>query len=157
MKPIQQPITGKEAQAGLDSPFGALAEFYRAFNSRNLPLMQSNWHQSDEIAMDNPLGGIARGWSEIGPLYQRLFKSPMNVHVEFHDYTLHETAELAYAVGRERGSFVSHGREVPVAIRTSRIFRRVGERWQQVHHHGSIEDPELLKQYKQAASTGSDA
>ncbi|MGH9614320.1 MAG: nuclear transport factor 2 family protein [Bryobacteraceae bacterium] len=34
--------------------------------------------------------------------------------------------------------------------RTTRIFRRDGSRWRQVHHHGSFEDPALLNRYRQA-------
>jgi len=156
VKPSQQAITGNEpeAETGLATLFGALAQFYRAFNRRDIALMKSNWAHSDQIAMDNPLGGIARGWTEIGPLYERLFSSPMNVRVEFFDYSLHEEAQLAYAVGRERGSFITEDLQVPVLIRTTRIFKKVNDQWRQVHHHGSIEDPDLLKSYKKAASAG---
>jgi hypothetical protein len=31
-----------------------------------------------------------------------------------------------------------------------RAFRRAGGRWRQVHHHGSIDDPDLLGAYQQA-------
>ena len=71
--------------------------------------------------MDNPLGGIKRGW-----------------------------AEMFYAVGRERGYFRLGGEEITLAIRTSRIFRKVNGRWKQSHHHGSIEDPQLLAKYQAA-------
>jgi hypothetical protein len=38
-----------------------------------------------------------------------------------------------------------------LAIRTSRLFRRApGDRWHQVHHHGSIDDPQLLADYQAA-------
>ncbi|NOT84595.1 MAG: SnoaL-like domain-containing protein, partial [Methylococcaceae bacterium] len=78
------------------------------------------------------------------------------VYVEYFDYTLHETAAMFYAVGRERGYFRLGDDEITLAIRTSRIFRKIDGRWQQVHHHGSIEDPQLLAQY-QAAVLGKQA
>jgi len=111
-------------------------------------MMSRNWHQSDEVAMDNPLGGIKRGWHEIKEVYEKIFNGPAEVYVEFHDYTIHETHEIFYAVGRERGYFKLEGDEINLAIRTSRIFKRVGQVWQQVHHHGSIEDPQLLARYQ---------
>jgi hypothetical protein len=40
--------------------------------------------------------------------------------------------------------------EIKLAIRTSRIYKRVEDGWKQVHHHGSIEDPQLLEQYQSA-------
>jgi ketosteroid isomerase-like protein len=74
--------------------------------------------------------------------------------VEFHDYTMHIAGEIFYAVGRERGEFRSGGTIVPLAIRTSRIYRLVDGRWRQVHHHGSIDDPELLLRYQSAVKGG---
>ncbi len=150
MTPIQEAITGEEEQGELSSPYQALVQFYSAFNSGNMQMMSKNWAQSDEIAMDNPLGGIKRGWSEIQPVYERIFSGPAEVYVEYYDYTIHETTEMFYAVGRERGYFRLADEEITLAIRTSRVFQKLGGRWRQVHHHGSIEDPQLLTKYQSA-------
>ena len=64
MDPFQEAITGKENPGDLSSPFQALIQFYRAFNSDDMQLMSENWSPSADIAMDNPLGGIQRGCSE---------------------------------------------------------------------------------------------
>jgi hypothetical protein len=45
---IGPPITGDEDLGGL-------------------ALMADNWEQSAEAAMDNPLGGISRGWARAQP------------------------------------------------------------------------------------------
>jgi hypothetical protein len=148
MIPIQEAITGKENQGELTSPYQALIQFYCAFNSRNMQMMSENWAQSDEIAMDNPLGGIKRGWFEVQSAYERIFNGPAEVYVEYYDYTIHESKEMFYAVGRERGYFRMGDEEIALAIRTSRIFQRLCGRWRQVHHHGSIEDPHLLAKYQ---------
>lgn len=132
------------------TPETALAQFYAAFNGRNLALMSENWAQTGEIALDNPLGGIRRGWAEIQPLYARVFTGVAVVYVEFHDYTVHIGHDMFYAVGRERGHFRQDGSELALAIRTSRIFRKFSGQWKQVHHHGSIEDSALLARYQTA-------
>lgn len=150
MTPVQTPITGKEQQEHLSTPYHSLVQFYCAFNTGDQEMMSQNWWKSDEIAMDNPLGGIKRGWREIGPVYDRIFNGPAKVYVEFFDYTVHESAEMFYAVGRERGYFRLGGEEITLAIRTSRIFRKVAGQWKQTHHHGSIEDPQLLAKYQAA-------
>jgi ketosteroid isomerase-like protein len=142
--PIQTPVTGREDPIDPREPAGALAEFYRAFNNRDLALMARNWDSSDAISMDNPLGGIRRGWPEILPVYERIFAGQAGVKVEFHDYTIHRFGEMFFAVGRERGTFRSDGRSTDVQFRTSRLYRLVEGRWRQVHHHGSIDDPDLL-------------
>ena len=150
MQPIQEAITGKEEQGDLSTPYQSLVQFYCAFNSGDMKIMSENWCQSEDIAMDNPLGGIKRGWEEIQPVYERIFNGPAEVYVEYFDYTIHETAEMFYAVGRERGYFRLAGEELTLAIRTSRIFRNVNGSWKQSHHHGSIEDPQLLAKYQAA-------
>jgi ketosteroid isomerase-like protein len=149
-QPIETPITGREELGQLDQPIQALAQFYRAFNDRDLGLMAENWENSAGVAMDNPLGGIRRGWAEIRSVYERIFTGAARVQVEFHDFTIHVVGDVFYAVGRERGAFEASGKKLDLAIRTTRIFRRAGGRWRQVHHHGSIDDPALLGAYQQA-------
>ena len=147
---IKTPITGREDPGTLGEPEQALVQFYRAFNDRDLGLMAENWQDSPEVAMDNPLGGIKRGWPEIRSVYERIFAGAARVQVEFHDYTLHVIGDVFFAVGRERGMFETDGTKLDLAIRTTRIFRRAGGRWRQVHHHGSIDNPDLLGAYQQA-------
>jgi len=154
MEPVRQAITGNEEQGNLSSPYQALVHFYCAFNSGDIRMMSENWAQSDRIAMDNPLGGIKRGWPEIQTVYERIFGGSAKVYVEFYDYTIHETAEMFYAVGRERGYLRSANEEIALAIRTSRIFQKIEHRWRQVHHHGSIEEPHLLAKYQATVVRG---
>jgi ketosteroid isomerase-like protein len=152
MRTIEQAITGARYPVLWRSsdPEVALEQFYAAFNGRNLALMAENWAQTDEIALDNPLGGIRRGWNEIRPLYERVFGGPARVYVEFHDFTLHVGDDCFYAVGRERGHYRLGDTELALAIRTSRVYRKIEGRWKQVHHHGSIDDPDLLARYQSA-------
>jgi ketosteroid isomerase-like protein len=149
-QPIQEPITGNEELGDLSQPQQALAQFYRAFNSRDLKMIDDNFAHSDEVAIDNPLGGIRRGTDEPHKMYEGVFKSPANVHVVFWDYTIHRAGDVFWAVGRERGTYVDGGVEKNLNIRTSRIFQLIDGRWRQMHHHGSIEDAMLLADYQNA-------
>lgn len=145
MQPIHTSITGDEDQANLSLPYQALVQFYYAFNHRDITAMADNWAQSDDAAMDNPLGGIKRGWPEIKVVYEKIFSGGACAEVEFYDYTLHECADIFYADGRERGHLrIESTFELKFEIRTSRIFRHMNRRWRQVHHHGSIDDAKLL-------------
>ena len=150
IEPIQKPITGNEEQGGPASPLKALVQFYHAFNAGNLKEMSVNWEQSDDIAMNNPLGGIKRGWAEISGVYKKIFDGSGEVYVEYFDYIIHNYGEVFYAVGRERGFFQLVDARVNLAIRTSRIFRKIGTSWKQIHHHGSIDDAKLLATYQAA-------
>jgi ketosteroid isomerase-like protein len=146
----QNPVTGREPAAALSPPMQALSGFYRALNNRDLDLMSRNWAQTGEAVMDNPVGGITRGWDEIRAVYARIFSRPEPFWFEFHDYSFHQAGDVFYVVGRERGEYRSGQATLRMAIRTSRLFRLIDGGWRQVHHHGSIDDPALLKQYQDA-------
>jgi ketosteroid isomerase-like protein len=148
MKPIQEPITGNEELGDLSQPQQALAQFYRAFNTRDLKMIDENFARSDEVAIDNPLGGIRRGADEPHKMYEGIFKSPADVHVEYWDYTVHRAGDVFWAVGRERGTYRDGEIVKNLDIRTTRIFQLVDGRWRQMHHHGSIEDAKLLGDFQ---------
>jgi SnoaL-like domain len=64
-------------------------------------------------------------------------------------YAAFNAASLdALAVGRERGTLQVGGQQLALAIRTTRVFRRRGGVWRQVHHHGSMDDPAMLEEYQ---------
>jgi len=147
MIPIQTPITGNEKTFD-NKKHETLVAFYKAFNERDFELMQENWLNTEEIAMDNPLGGIKRGWEEIKSIYTRIFTGQAKVYVEFYDYTIVDFEGGFVAIGRERGSVVINDKKLELAIRTSRVYKLINGTYKQIHHHGSIEDPALLKAYQ---------
>jgi ketosteroid isomerase-like protein len=153
--PIQTPITGGEDLGDLSQPQQALAQFYRAFNTHDLKMIDENFAETDEVAIDNPLGGIRRGANEPHKMYEVVFKSSADVHVEFWDYTIHRAGDVFWAVGRERGTYHDGESVKTLNIRTTRIFQLVGGRWRQMHHHGSIEDAKLLEDYQSAVRSAS--
>jgi hypothetical protein len=142
--PVAEPVTGKEQNIDPTEPFGALAEYYRAFNSRSIQLMELNWSSCEDVSMASPLGGTQNGWTGISRIYRKLFRGPHVITLELHDYSIHEVGETFLAVGRERGCYMNNAIVLDVTIRSSRLFRQVYGRWRQYHHHGSIDDANLL-------------
>ena len=65
----QIPVTGKEQTGRLTPQMRVLSKFYEALNDRDLEQMGRNWPHTDEAVMDNPVGGIKRGWDEIRSVY----------------------------------------------------------------------------------------
>jgi hypothetical protein len=66
--PIADPITGRATLGDLTRPEQALAQFYRAFNGRDLAGLAASWEASGEAVMDSPL--------------------------ESHNYTIHGSASI---------------------------------------------------------------
>ncbi|VAW51036.1 Alternative dihydrofolate reductase 3 [hydrothermal vent metagenome] len=142
-------ITGAESiDTKISSQKSALIEFYSAFNKGDMGLMSENWVQTEEVSMSNPLGGVKRGWESIREVYDRIFNGEARVYVEFYGYTIHSSDSMFVAVGRERGYLEQGENRIDLSIRTSRIYRMDCNKWHQIHHHGSIEDPSLLEKYQ---------
>jgi hypothetical protein len=148
MKLVNEAITGQESVTNTWSPYSALVHFYSAFNRQDFELMQSNWLQSEQASMSNPLGGLKRGWNDISEVYHRIFHGSATVYVEFYDYSIHTTETMFLTVGRERGFLELDNEKMDLAIRTTRIFILHEQQWKQLHHHGSMDDPELLARYQ---------
>ena len=142
------PIKGFDLINEANHTLYALQEFYQGFNNRDYSLIENNWSRHEQASLANPLGGLRRGWSDISRFYQTLFSSRASVFVEYHDYHIENFGQIFIAVGRERGYFSLDGITVNLAIRTSRCYRLEAGCWKQFHHHGSIEDPQLLLDYQ---------
>lgn len=143
-------ITGDEPLACDGSALDALIAFYRAFNHGDLEGLAGNWAPGDAPSMDNPIGGIRRGWPAIREGYERLFGGAATVRVEFFDFTSQGSDTFHLFVGRERGSCETPTARIDLRIRTTRWFTRSDGAWRQLHHHGSIEEPALLAYYQRA-------
>jgi SnoaL-like domain len=131
----------------------ALVEsFYYAFNQRDIGIFAQVWANHELIQLNNPLGGILRGFEPIANLYQSIFTGSASVWVALSDIVEFQTDDMVVFAGRETGEFTKGKTTVSVAIRTSRIVQWFGEDigWKQTHHHGSIDDPKILAEYQQA-------
>lgn len=148
LNPIQDPVNGEQPLRSDNGAFNALVEFYQCFNHRDLPGLAGNWLSGGEPSMDNPIGGIRRGWEDIRAGYDKLFKGPARVMVEFYDYTQQQGEDWSLFVGRERGLCRVGDEELDLAIRTTRWFIHRDGKWRQLHHHGSIEEADLLASYQ---------
>lgn len=129
----------------------ALETFYFAFNRGSAEKLRAVWLADPLVQLNNPLGGVLRGLDSIGDLYAGIFDGPARVWVELWDIVEFALGDAVVFAGRERGEFVLGDSQVPLAIRTSRVFAFApGVGWRQVHHHGSIDDPGLLARYQAA-------
>jgi len=144
-------INGSENLSNIENDkLKALISFYKAFNQRDMNLMQKVWLNSNEASMNNPVGGIMREWDNIKSVYDKIFNGKAKVYVEFYDFTMHSSENMFLVTGRERGFFEKGNTKIELAIRTSRVFIKENDDWKQIQHHGSIDNPELLKKYQDA-------
>lgn len=151
---------GRDAENRIDQTYrhdieGARAlieTFYYAFNQRDIDVFNNIWGSDELVQLNNPLGGILRGIEPITNLYNGVFMGSSKVWVELSDIVEFQTRDMVVFAGRETGEFTKGENPISLNIRTSRIIQWFGERvgWKQTHHHGSIDDPKLLAEYRQA-------
>ncbi|MET7400164.1 nuclear transport factor 2 family protein [Dactylosporangium sp. NPDC005572] len=137
-----------------DGAIAALETFYYALNHGDLDVLAQIWSDDDLTQVDNPVGGIVRSGPAIVELYRHLFESGMQLEITFTDAATYWTPGAAMFAGRELGHYTNaEGERVPMEFRTSRYFtwHPRHERWRQIHHHGSLDDPVALHDYQVAA------
>jgi hypothetical protein len=140
-------VTGREARSSSRDALDALIDFYRAFNA-HIDGLAANWEQGNSPSMDNPMGGIRRGWQSISEGYLKLFGGPAIVRVTFQDFTSQGGDDWHLFVGLEKGTCITPDVKMEVRFRTTRWFTRTGGAWRQLHHRGSIEEPGMLAEYQ---------
>ncbi len=143
----------KIEETNLKSFEGALAcleTFYYSFNNKDVNIFKKIWYKNNLIQLNNPLGGIVRGIEPIINIYDKIFNGQASVWVEFTDIVYYETTEMIVFAGTEIGESKTKDETIQLKIRTTRIFGYSEEdkSWFQLHHHGSIDNADLLKQYQ---------
>jgi limonene-1,2-epoxide hydrolase len=147
---------GQAIQPGMEGARALVEAFYYAFNQRDMNVFAKVWAEHELIQLNNPLGGILRGYEPISELYRGIFNGNARVWVELHDIVEFQSDAMVVFAGREKGEFTKGEVTLPLSIRTSRIVQWMGNDigWKQVHHHGSIEDAQLLAEYQGAVRGG---
>ena len=131
----------------------ALESFYYALNERDGAVLRRVWTDHPLAQLNNPLGGILRGGDAVTELYDKIFTGRVRVQVSFGDVVEYLGDTHAVFAGRETGTYTDpENTVVPLRIRTTRYFRYEQGRWQQYHHHGSIDDPAALRAYQHAVT-----
>jgi ketosteroid isomerase-like protein len=147
-------INGYGDTSELSEPELAIYGFYKAFNEKNMAAITKIWANTEDITIENPAGGIRRGWSDLKWAYGKVLGSPAKVSAEFYDYTIHIAGEVFWSVGRERIFLNISGDDITMSVRITRIFRMIDGKWRLVHLHGSFEDPDMLRKYQQVTGSG---
>ena len=89
----------------------------------------------------DPGGGFTEGAPEVNRVNRegaQSFGPDSSTQLEVHDSD--ESGDLAFWVGYQLAEVElrGKGRKVPMRIRVTEIFRRVGDEWRMIHRHASM-------------------
>jgi hypothetical protein len=145
-------VISKAHDKSIQGALACLETFYFSFNNKDIETFRKVWLDHELIQLNNPLGGIMRGIKPINELYKKIFTGEATVWVEFSDIVLYHSNNTATFAGREKGEFSLNGQTIDLQIRTTRFltFSEDEKQWFQIHHHGSIDNADLLKRYQDA-------
>jgi len=148
---IQTPVTGREYTGDQRDALQALAQFYRALNARDIEMMQQNGPIQQSRKWTILWENQTRAGAKLDQLMKDCSAAGPSTTSSFTITTLHQSGDLFYVVGRERGDLDLSGQAMRLAIRTSASSKEMRMRnGGKCNHHGSIEYPQMLATYQEA-------
>jgi ketosteroid isomerase-like protein len=112
--------------------------FYRAFETLDLPAMERVWAHDPSVTCLHPGWPLCAGWSEVRESWLTIFTNTASMRFEVADERIDVRGDLAWIVCVERIRSTGPGGDSMVgAVIATNVFRRDGDAWKMVHHHGS--------------------
>ena len=107
--------------------------FYDAFESRDLDAMSDCWEHSDRVVCTHPGWRTLRGWGAVSGSWFALFGGPSPLQFILTDEVVVVDGDTAWVTADEN----LIGSELGATVAALNLFRRAGDRWRLVGHHGS--------------------
>lgn len=116
--------------------------FYRAFEALDLPAMERVWAHDGSVRCLHPGWPLCAGWADVRASWATIFANTTSMRFEIADEHLDVRDGLAWVVCVERIRTSGPAGEAMVgAVVATNVFRKEGEAWKLVHHHGSPHVP----------------
>lgn len=127
----------------------ANSAFYRALEALDLAAMERLWAQDASATCLHPGWPLCAGWNEVRDSWATIFANTTTMRFEIADERIDVGEALAWVVCVERIRSTGPVGDVMVgAVIATNVFRRDGDDWKIVHHHGS---PHVARQTQAAA------
>lgn len=107
--------------------------FYQAFTARDLSAMEAVW-ADEEPSCIHPGGALLRTRDEVLDSWAAIFADAVAPRIRVHVISRVSEGGLAVHLVREQ---ISQGEHSSHVLATN-VFRRVGEGWRMIAHHGSV-------------------
>ncbi|HZP27340.1 MAG TPA: nuclear transport factor 2 family protein [Acidimicrobiia bacterium] len=127
-----------------DAVIAANAEFYAAFEARDLDRMAEVWERSDRATVTHPGWPTLHGWARVAASWEAIFANTPYIQFVLTDESVTVHGDAAWVTLDENilqstgGGATGSDEELSGSrIATTNVFTRAGDRWRMVVHHGS--------------------
>ena len=111
--------------------------FYRAFETLDIEQMRGAWDEDPGVTCVHPGWPLIQGRGGVIQSWANIFDNTMVMQFTITVASVMVEDEWAWVVCTEGLRSVVDGRVTEGKIEATNIFRKRGERWLLVHHHGS--------------------
>ena len=122
----------------------ANAEFYAAFEARDLDRMADVWERSDRATVTHPGWPTLHGWARVAASWEAIFANTPYIQFVLTDESVTVHGDAAWVTLDENilqatgGPGTGADEELSGSrIATTNVFTRAGGDWRLVIHHGS--------------------
>jgi len=115
----------------------ANAEFYHAFESLKIQMMERVWAKDTDIQCGHPGWRILRGWGPVMEGWKRIFENTPSMKFTLTDLKVEVRGELAWVTLYENLNSSIQGQSYSAAVLTTNMFQKTADGWRMILHHGS--------------------
>lgn len=112
-------------------------EFYRAFESLDVTLMDRIWLQQEYVTCVHPGWSLRVGWPAVRDSWVLIFNNTFSMKFELTEMQIQVAGDLAWVICTE--NITSRQGEVTQDSRVlaTNLYENVDDQWKIIHHHGS--------------------
>lgn len=112
-------------------------EFYRAFESLDVTLMDRIWLQQEYVTCIHPGWSLRVGWPAVRDSWVLIFNNTFSMKFELTEMQIQVAGDLAWVICTE--NITSRQGEVTQDSRVlaTNLYENVDDQWKIIHHHGS--------------------
>jgi len=115
----------------------ANARFYRAFETLDLPVMETVWAHGEHVRCVHPGWPLLVGWAMVRASWETIFTHTGEIRFTLADVRPSSHGDLAWVTCTEHILTEHEDRIAVTAVLATNLFERDGDRWRMIHHHAS--------------------
>lgn len=112
-------------------------EFYRAFESLDVTLMDRIWLQQEYVTCIHPGWSLRVGWPAVRDSWVLIFNNTFSMKFELTEMQIQVAGDLAWVICTENITSRQGEATQDSRVLATNLYENVDDQWKIIHHHGS--------------------